>query len=176
VETYLHGYQIFHEHHIFLGDANIMFCLKNTTMQVIVPQNIITSQVVEPTTFVLYCRRCYYSPMHKLHFGSFWKLWRTCVINRDDSLSIKFCENDSFRKLLLFFENNFRYLHEISQHISVSHFDSRRSLTSANRRRSTSPTFLSALLSLVISKTGRSERSARALHDGADVVREAIGN
>ena len=36
--------------------------------------------------------------------------------------------------------------------------------------------FLSALLSLVISKTWRSERSARALCDGADVVREAIGN
>ena len=40
--------------------------------------------------------------------------------------------------------------------------------------------FLSALLSLVISKTGRSERSAgaldTALRDGVDVVREAIGN
>jgi hypothetical protein len=36
--------------------------------------------------------------------------------------------------------------------------------------------FLSALLSLGISMTGRSERSARALRDGADVVREAIGN
>ena len=36
--------------------------------------------------------------------------------------------------------------------------------------------FLSVLLSLVISMTGRSERSARALCDGADVVREAIGN
>ena len=35
--------------------------------------------------------------------------------------------------------------------------------------------FLSALLSLVISMTGRSERSARALRDGADVVRKAIG-
>jgi len=36
--------------------------------------------------------------------------------------------------------------------------------------------FLSALLSLVISMTGRPERSARALRDGADIVREAIGN
>jgi len=36
--------------------------------------------------------------------------------------------------------------------------------------------FLSALLSLAISMTGRSERSARALRDGADVVREAIGS
>jgi len=36
--------------------------------------------------------------------------------------------------------------------------------------------FWSALPSLVISMTGRSERSARALRDGANVVREAIGN
>ena len=36
--------------------------------------------------------------------------------------------------------------------------------------------FWSALISLVMSKIGRSERSARALRDGADVVREAIGN
>ena len=36
--------------------------------------------------------------------------------------------------------------------------------------------FLSALLSLVISMTERSEWSTRALRDGADVVREAIGN
>jgi len=47
-------------------------------------------------------------------------------------------ENNSFRKLLLFFENTFQYLGGISQDISVSHFDSRRSLSSANRRRSTS--------------------------------------
>jgi len=36
--------------------------------------------------------------------------------------------------------------------------------------------FWSALLSLVINMTGRSERSARALRDGADVVCEAVGN
>jgi len=36
--------------------------------------------------------------------------------------------------------------------------------------------FLSALLSLVISMPEISERSARALRNGADVVREAIGN
>jgi len=45
-----------------------------------------------------------------------------------------------------FFGNNFQYLRGISQDISVSFFDSRRSLSSANRRRSTSPIFLSALL------------------------------
>jgi len=48
-------------------------------------------------------------------------------------------QNNSFRKLFLFFENTFQYLGGISQDISVSHFDYRRSLSSANRRRSTSP-------------------------------------
>jgi hypothetical protein len=106
--------------------------------------------------------------------------WRNFVIYRGDWLSIKFGENDSFRKLFLFFENTFQYLGGISQDISGSHFDSRRSLSSANRRQIVGDLpgrfFLSALLSLVISMTGRSERSARALRDGADVVREAIGN
>ena len=83
----------------------------------------------------------------------------------------KFCKNDSFRKLFLFFENTFQFLGGISQDISVSHFDSRRSLSSANRRRCTSLIVLSTLLILVISMTGRSERSARALCDGANVVR-----
>jgi len=69
----------------------------------------------------------------------FWQLWRICVIYRGDWLSIKFSENDSFRKLFLFFENTFQYLRGISQDILVSHFDSRRSLSSANWRRSTSP-------------------------------------
>jgi len=66
----------------------------------------------------------------------FWQQWRICLIYRGDWLSIKFCEKDSFRKLFLFIENTFQYLREISQDISVSHFNSRRSLTSANRRRS----------------------------------------
>jgi len=85
-----------------------------------------------------------------------------------------FCKNDSFRKLFLFFEITFQYVGGISQDISVSHFDSRRSLWVRHidgdlpRR-----FFLSALLSLVISMTGR---SARALRDGADVVRVSIGN
>ena len=47
--------------------------------------------------------------------------------------------------------------------------------STANRRRSSWP-ILFVSITLVISMTGRSERSARALHDGADVVREAIGN
>ena len=105
---------------------------------------------------------------------------RNFDIYRGDWLSIKFGENDSFRKLFLFFENTFQYLGGISQDTSGSHFDSRRSLGSANRRQIVSDPpgrfFLSALLSLVISMTGRSERSARVLRDGADVVRETIGN
>ena len=67
-----------------------------------------------------------------------WLLYRNFVIHRGDWLSIKFCEKNSFRKLFLFFENTFQYLSGISQDISVSHFDSRRSLSLANRRRSTS--------------------------------------
>ena len=126
---------------LFLGDANVIFCPKNTTMHASVSDCTMTLQVVEPTTFVLHCRRWYHSPTNIFRFGSFREMWRTCVIYRDDWLSIKFCENDSFRKLFLFFENTFQYLHGISQDISVSHFDSRRSLTSANRRRSTSPIF-----------------------------------
>ena len=58
-------------------------------------------------------------------------------------------------------------------------FDSRMSLSPANRRQIVGDLpdrfFLSALLNLVICMTGRSDRSARALRDGADVVREAIG-
>ena len=65
---------------------------------------------------------------------------RNFVIYRGDWLTIKFCGNDSFfKKLFLFFENTFQYLGGISQDISVSHFDSRRSLSSANWLRSTSP-------------------------------------
>jgi len=64
---------------------------------------------------------------------------RNLDIYRYDWLSIKFCENDSFRKLFLFLKKNFQYLGGISQDISVSRFDSRRSLSSANRRWSSSP-------------------------------------
>ena len=70
---------------------------------------------------------------------SAWLLFWNFVRSRGDWISINFCENDSFRKLFLFFKSTFQYLGGISQDISVSHFDSRRSLSSANRRRSTSP-------------------------------------
>jgi len=74
-----------------------------------------------------------------------------------------------FPKIVPVFEKTFQYLGGISQDISVSHFDS---IAGDVPRRF----FLSALLCLVISMTGRSKPSARALRDGADVVREAIGN
>jgi len=136
-----------------------------------------TSQSVESKAFVSPTVRWYHCATYVLSACM-------CVLNfviyRGDCLSIKFCENGSFRKLFLFFENTFQYFGEISQDISVSHFDSRRSLSSANRRQIVGDLprrfFLSALLSLVISMTGRSERSTRALRDGADVVREGIGN
>jgi len=87
---------------------------------------------------------------------------RTWVFYTDDWLSIKFCENGSFRKLFLFFENNFQYLRGSSQEIPVSHFDSRRSLSSANRRRSTFPIiFVSFTQLCVISMTGRPEFCVR---------------
>ena len=44
-----------------------------------------------------------------------------------------------FENCYLFFENTFQYLGGISQNILVSHFDSRRLLSSAIRQRSTSP-------------------------------------
>jgi len=90
------------------------------------------SLTIESTTFVspnLWWHHCATGVL------SAWLYFRNFVIYRGDWLSIKFCENDSFRKLFLFFENTFQYLGGTSQDISVSHFDSRRSLSSANRRR-----------------------------------------
>jgi len=95
-----------------------------------------TSLCIESTTFVSLIHRWHHCSTGVL---SAWLVFRNFVIYRGDWLSIKFYENDSFRKLFLFFENAFQYLVGISQDISVSHFDSRRSLSSANRRRPTSP-------------------------------------
>jgi len=137
----------------------------------------ITSKSIESTNFVSLNCRWYHCAAGVL---SAWLCFRNFVTYRGDWLSIQFCENNPFRKLFLFFEYTFQYLGGISKDISVSLFDSHRSLSSANQRRIVSDLprqfFLSALLSLVISMTGKSERSARALRDGADVVREAIGN
>jgi len=91
-----------------------------------------TSRRLESTTFVSSNGRWYQCVEYFLHVLIFFKY-------RGDWLSIKFCENDSFRKLFLFFENTFQYLGGMSHDISVCHFDSRRSLSSAHRRRSTSP-------------------------------------
>ena len=60
------------------------------------------------------------------------------IIEATDHRS-NFAKTILFRKLFLFFENTFQDLGGISQDISVSYFDSRRSLSSANRCRSTSP-------------------------------------
>jgi len=99
-------------------------------------RRITMSLVTESTTFVSSDRWWHHSPNSVL---AAWQLFRIFVIYRGDWLSIKFCENDSFRKSFLFFDNTLQYLDGISQDISVSHFDSRRLLSSANRRQSTSP-------------------------------------
>ena len=136
-ETYVTSPHICHKPHMFLGDANVMFCPKNhdCACKFLSPYHRITGsrtrnlcitlQVLVPLSY-----QCIW----------IWELYRICVIYRGNWLSIKFCENDSFRNLFLFFENTFQYVRGISQDISVSHFDSRRSLSheSANRRRSTS--------------------------------------
>jgi len=65
-----------------------------------------TSQSIESTTFVLPIGRWYRCATGVL---SAWLSLPNFVIYRVDWLSIKFCENDSFRKLFLFFENTFQY-------------------------------------------------------------------
>jgi len=104
------------------------------------------------------------------------KLSRKFVIYRGDWLSIKFSENDSFR--------NFSCFSKMPFSISVDSpriFQCLISIPAGHwvpQIDGDLPRwfFWSALFSLVISMIGRSERSARALREGADVVREAIGN
>ena len=106
-------------------------------------------------------------------------LWcRNLVIYRNDWLSIKFCENDSFRKLFLFLKKIFQYLSGISQDISVSRFDSRRSLSSANGRRSTLPMLFVSFIQPCDhhDRKIRMIRKSAAWWRGLGVVREAIGN
>jgi len=100
-----------------------------------------TSLNIESTTFVSHMCQWYHSAVCQWYRSgvlSGWRMFRNYVIYRSDWLWIKFCENDSFRNLFLFFENTFQYLVGITQNISVSRFDSRRSPSSANWRRSTS--------------------------------------
>ena len=114
------------------------FVQKRMTMHVSFSRRTIVSLTIEPTTFVLHCKCWYHSPTSVFNFECFWHLrylWWTCVFYRDDWLSIKFCEYDSFRKLYLFFENTSQYLRGISQDTLVYHLSSCRSLISANRRR-----------------------------------------
>jgi len=83
---------------------------------------------IESTTFVWPSGRYHHCATGVL---SVEPLYRNLFTYRGDWSSIKFCENDSFRKLFLFFENTFQYLGGISQDFSVSHFDSRRSHSTA---------------------------------------------
>ena len=98
---------------------------------------------------------------------------------------IKFCENDSFRKLFLLRKRFFsKIVPKIPFSFSVESpriFQCLISIPPGHGVRQIDGDlprrfFMSDLLSLVISMKGRSERSARALRDGADVVREAIGS
>ena len=136
-------------------------------------RSITVSLVTEPSSFVSPDRRWHHFPTTVL---AAWQICRIFVIYRGDWLSIKFCENDSFRKLFQFLKKTFQYLVESPRifqcliSIPAGHWV--RQIDGDLPRRF----FLSALLSLMISMTGRSERSARALRDGADVVREAVGN
>ena len=116
----------------------------------------VTIQSIESTAFVSPNVRWYHCATCVL---SVWMCIWNFVIYRGDWSSIKFCEKNSFWKLFLFSENTCQYLGGISQDISVSHFDSRRSLSSANRRQIVGDLpgrfFLSALLSLVICAMAR---------------------
>ena len=134
---------------------------------------IIISLVNESTTFVSPDRWWYYPTTSVL---AAWQLSRIFVIYRGDWLSIKCCENDSFQNCSCFSKIPFS--------ISVENpmiFQCLISIPAGHWVRQIDGDLpcwfcLSALLSLVISMTGRSERSARVLRDGADVVRGATGN
>jgi len=138
-------------------------------------RSITVSLVTEPSSFVSPDRRWHHFPTTVL---AAWQICRILVIYRGDWLSIKFCENDSFRKLFLFFENTFQYLGRISQDISVSHFDSRRSLSSSNWRRSSSPILFVSFTQPCDQhdRKIRMIRKSAAWWRGLGVVREAIGN
>jgi len=102
------------------------------------------------------------------------------VIYREDWLSIKFGENDSFRKFVPVFRKYLSvsrwnlpgYFSVSFRFPQVTEFGK----STANRRRSTWPILFVSFTQPCDQHDRRSERSARALHDGADVVREAIGN
>jgi len=112
------------------------FVQKNMTMHASFVRRPTTSlvTVVERTTFVLPCRCEHHSPASV--FPSDICCESVQFIEATDYRS-NFAE--TIRKLFLFFENTFQYLRGISQEISVSHFDSHRSVISANRRQFTSP-------------------------------------
>jgi len=125
----------------------------------------------EPTTFISPCgrlHRCTTSVLSVQHYVEI-----LLFIEATDNRS-------NFAKTILF--ENCSYFSKIPFSISVESpriFQCLISIPADHRVRQIHGDlprrfFLSALISLVIRMTGRSERSARALRDGADVVREAI--
>ena len=144
------------------------FCRRNTI-----------SPVIESTTFVSPNRRWHHSATGVL---AAWQLFRIFVIyNTTDSIEATDYRSN-FAKTILF--ENCCCFSKIPFSISVESlriFQCLISIPAGHWVRQIEGDlprrfFLSALLSLVISMTGRSDWSARALRDGADVVREAIGN
>jgi len=145
----------------------------------IIPPDIDTAPLtIELTTCILLWTNCYHSATNAFQCNA--NSWKHAKLG----LFIETTDyRSTFAKMILS-ENRF-CISKITFSISVEFPRIFQCLISIpadhgvrqNRRRSIFVAdFLSSLLSLVISKTGRSERSARALCDGADVVREAIGN
>ena len=93
---------LIHRTHI-LGDANVMFYPKYAC-RLFSPHHNITRNWVHNLCITL---QIVVSLPHqcivKEYTGTFVPVSRILVIYRGDWLSIKFCENDSFRKLFLFF-------------------------------------------------------------------------
>jgi len=135
----------------------------------------IGSQVAEPATFVLSCRCWYHSPTSVFEFENciefVWYIEATDYrSNFAKTILFEICS--CFSKIPFSMSVESPRIFQCLISIPAGHWVTSRQIDGDLPRRF----FLSVLLSLVISMTGRSERSARALHDGADVVREAIRN
>ena len=84
--------------HMFLGNANVIFCPQknNTLYKCASPHH----DMLCNGTRNLWIAREALVPL-SYQCVPFWKQSRICVIFRGNWLSIKFCENDSFRKMFL---------------------------------------------------------------------------
>ena len=148
---------------VFLGDANVMFCPKNHEPNFC--YNITISLEVESPTFV--------SPEAPLQYwcvGVLQLSWFFVKIEATDNRSnfaetILFENGSCFSKIPYSISVESPRIFQCLISISAGHWVWQ--IDGHLPRR----TFLSALLSLVISMTGRSKRSAKALRHGADVVR-----